>query len=62
MKWVWVLIQINHLLGVVNSSFNFLIYWSFCGGQQFRGPGHSKMSRKTTITRLDTIRGTKSST
>ena len=57
-KWVWVLAQINHLLGVVNSSFNFLIYWSFCGG---RGPAHSKgLSRKTTITRLDTIRGTKS--
>eukprot|EP00093_Oithona_nana_P011302 11302.XXX_412372_410513_1 [CDS] Oithona nana genome sequencing. len=52
--WVWVLAQINHLLGVVNSSFNFLIYWSFCGG---RGPAHSKgLSRKTTITRLDTIR------
>ena len=30
-QWVYVLISINQLLTVLNSTFNFLIYWSFCG-------------------------------
>jgi len=30
-QWVFVLISINHLLTVLNSSFNFMIYLSFCG-------------------------------
>ena len=30
-QWVKFLIKINNLLTVLNSAFNFLIYWSFCG-------------------------------
>ena len=30
-QWGYIVISINQLLTVVNSAFNFLIYWSFCG-------------------------------
>ena len=29
-NWGHVLVNVNHLLTVINSGFNFLIYWSFC--------------------------------
>ena len=35
-QWGFVLVQVNHLLTVINSAFNFLIYWSFCCGKRRR--------------------------
>ena len=35
-QWGHVLVNVNHLLTVINSAFNFLIYWSFCCGKRRR--------------------------
>ncbi len=33
LQWAMVVVSVNTLLTVANSSFNFLIYLSFCGGR-----------------------------
>ena len=44
-QWAHVLVSVNHLLTVINSAFNFLIYWSFCCGKRRRNYRMQKQSQ-----------------
>ena len=44
-QWAHVLVSVNHLLTVINSAFNFLIYWSFCCGKRRRNYRIQKQSQ-----------------
>jgi len=52
MTWVTSLVSVNHLLLVLNSSFNFLIYLSFCGtgGRRRRNQSSTTYSFSTRTT------------
>ena len=47
-KWAEVLVMINNLLTILNSSFNFLIYLSFCGKQKKRRTKYTSTYLTTT--------------
>ena len=49
-KWAEVLVMINNLLTILNSSFNFLIYLSFCGKQKKRRAKYTSTYLTTTTT------------
>ena len=58
-QWVAVLISVNQLLTVANSSFNFLIYLSFCmrkggggGGNGGRNYGNNKENSSNNVVNL----------
>ena len=56
LQWGHVLVNVNHLLTVINSAFNFLIYWSFCCGKRRRRRSRRQremLSQKTFTTHRD---------